>query len=58
MLGFIDIQAAAKQSQQTQAVRALANEVEIIVDSAEATEKVLPIQTSLIPPTERADEAS
>ena len=50
MLRFIDMQAAARQPR-TQAVRALVNDVEIVVDLSEARDKGMDVQTSLIEPT-------
>ena len=52
MLQFIEMQAAARQPR-TQAVRALANDIEIVIDSSEAREKGMDVQTSLIEPETR-----
>ena len=47
ILPFIDMQAAARQPR-TQAVRALANDIEIVVDSSEAREKGMVVRTGLV----------
>ena len=47
MLRFIDTQAMARQPR-TKAVRAMVNDVEIVVDQTEAREKGWQVQTGLV----------